>query len=199
MHAIDISQSKPTLTKSWSFCSTVSHPISEAIDARVRDLGNVRVAQMAEGSTLPACFNRGVEEASGEYVMMMDDDCLYGERYVADTILSAGFAGTEILGKGTYFLYDENSDTMTLKSARPEHQLTDFLVGSTLVARRDLLLRTRFPERGNDSRSAFLDEALRAGCRAYSTDRFNHVAVGGALRQTGAWRAIQGLRTTVRK
>ena len=156
----------------------------DAIDARVRDPGNVRVAQMAEGSTLPACFNRGVEEASGEYVMMMDDDCFYGERYVADTMLSAGFAGTEILGKGTYFLYDENSDTMTLKPARPEHQLTDFVVGSTLAAHRDLLLRTRFPERGNDSRSAFLDEALRAGCRAYSTDRFNHVAVGGALRQT---------------
>ena len=150
----------------------------DALEARASDLHGVHVVQMEDGATLPTCLNRGVEEASGEFVMTMDDDCFYGRRYIADTMLSAGFAGADILGKGTYFLYDQDEDTMTLKSARPEHQFADFVVGSTLAVRRDLLHLIPFPaDRGDETRSGFLLEAVRRGSRVYSTDRFNHVAV----------------------
>lgn len=152
----------------------------DGIPQLTRRLAHVRVLNVEGAATLADCMNRGVEAASGDYIASMDDNCIYGERYIADMMLSANFADAEILGKGTYFLYSKDSDTLTLKSVRPEHQPTDFVIGSTLVARRDLLKRFPFGDQSEEPKSAFVSQTSRAGCRIYSVDRFNHVALAPA-------------------
>ena len=41
----------------------------------------------------------------------MDDDDLYGERYLSDSVLAASFSDAEVVGKGSFFMYFEESDT----------------------------------------------------------------------------------------
>lgn len=135
-----------------------------------------RFLPVEPGTSTAQRLNRAVESASGEYVFVMSADCLYGERYVADMMLCANFAGAEVLGKGTYFVRSGSPAVPVLRFDRPEHQYTDFVVGSTLAVRRDALRRMPFRE-GDDPTWTFLEEAGRAGCRIYSADRFNHFAL----------------------
>ena len=65
----------------------------------------MRIVQVDGRVTLGESLNRGVKEASGYYIAKMDDDDYYGENYLSDMMLAAGFSGAEILGKGTYFVH----------------------------------------------------------------------------------------------
>ena len=151
----------------------------EVIGEHTRGLNDVQVLNIGGKMPVGGCLNRGIELGSGEFVAALDDDCLYGDRYIADMMLAANFADAEILGKGTYYVYSDNSK-LALDSIRPEHQVTDSIIGSTLIARRDVLSRFAFEDRLEGTRSDFLRRASEAGCRIYSADRFNHVVVNCA-------------------
>lgn len=152
----------------------------DAIRQRAHASTHVHTLNVGDDTTVGGCLNRGVEIASGEYVATLDGDCIYGERYIADMMLAANFADAEILGKGTYFTCLETRDGLELKSVRPEHQITDFVIGSTLIARRDLLAEISFGDQPKTPKSAFVRHASEAGCRIYSADRYNHVAIDHA-------------------
>ena len=141
-------------------------------------LPDVHILNVEGDTTLGECLNRGTELASGQYVAALDENCIYGQRYVADMMLAGKFADAEILGKGTYYVCSE--DGITLRSARPEHQVTDFVVGSTLIARADALSKFPFANQPENTIAAFVSRAAKDGCRIYSADRFNHVVVNTA-------------------
>ena len=146
----------------------------DVIRAQVQALPNARILQMEGCPTLAACLNQGVEEASGEYIAKMDDDDDYGERYLSDMMLAAHFSNAEVLGKGTHFVYLEGSDTMALLKGAAEHEYVRLVAGPTLVIQRDVLKQIPFPDRIRDGTDlVFLEKVAQAGCRIYSTDRFN--------------------------
>ena len=160
---------------------------ADAVREDVGGMSDVQVFWVEEGSA-DGRSNRGVERASGEYVMCMADTCLYGERYVADMMLATDFADADILGKGTYFRYKRETNSVVMEMVRSEHEYTDFVLGSTLAMRRDLLHRLPFSETAGDS---FFDAAVKAGCRIYSADRFNHV-LGWRSEKDGVRLGVRG-------
>jgi glycosyltransferase involved in cell wall biosynthesis len=147
------------------------------IRQRARASTDVQMLNVGNDTTLGGCLNRAAEAASGEYVAILDEDCIYGERYIADMMLAADFADADILGKGTYYVCTDDSGILALRVSGPEHQVTDFVIGSTLTAQRDYLSRFPFEDQSEETRSALVRRASEAGCRIYSTDRFNHVVV----------------------
>ena len=149
----------------------------DTLAERTSAISNIRLISMERAETLAGCLNHAVDQASGDYVAMIDADCVYGEHYLADTMLAARYSDAEVIGKGTYYLYSEDDGALTLEVARPEHQLTDFVVGSTLIVRRELLSNYGFNEKLADPATAFVRDAAKAGRKIYSADRFNHVAV----------------------
>ena len=149
----------------------------DAISAQARACPNVRVLQMEGQPTLGACLNRAAQEASGAYMARMDDDDHYGERYLSDMMLAAAFSDAEIVGKGTYFAHLEGPNKMALRKVRVDHQYTDMVAGASLTVRREVLKRITFQHRNNGEDTAFLREAVQAGCRVYSADRFNYVMI----------------------
>ena len=149
----------------------------DVIQQRARASTDVHILNVGDDTTAGGCLNRGVEIASGEYIATLDGDCIYGERYIADMMLAANFADAEILGKGTYYVCTDDSGVVALRIARPEHQITDFIIGSTLTARRDVLSRFPFEEQSEETKTALVRRASKAGCRIYSADRFNHIVV----------------------
>ena len=54
---------------------------------------NVHVLHVEGRTTIGDCLNRGLKVASGKFVAKMDDDDLYGERYLSDSVLAASFSG----------------------------------------------------------------------------------------------------------
>ena len=159
----------------------------ESIEARTKDLHNVRIVQIEERVTLGESLNRGVEEASGCYIAKMDDDDYYGENYLSDMMLAADFSGADILGKGTYFVHMKANNITALRSVASQHEFTEFVAGATLTGRREVLREIRFPDctRGEDS--SLLAKASKAGCRIYSADAFNMLVVRGTDHQRHTW------------
>ena len=149
----------------------------DVIRERARASTDVHILNEDDDTTVGGCLNRGLEAASGEYVATLDEGCIYGEPYIADMMLAANFADAEIVGKGTYYVCTDDGGTLALRTARPEHQITDFILESTLTARRDVLSRFPFEEQSEETISALVRRASNAGCRIYSADRFNHVVV----------------------
>ena len=160
----------------------------DAINAQARALPNVHILQMEGQPTLGDCLNQAVREASGVYIAKMDDDDHYGERYLSDMMLAAVYSNAEILGKGAYFAHVEGPDKMALREVRVDHQHTDSVAGASLTVRREVLERITFQNRNNGEDTAFLTEAVQAGCRIYSTDRFNYVMVRRADPAEHRWK-----------
>ena len=158
-----------------------------SIEAQAGGLANVRIVEIEGRPSLGECLNRGVEEASGDYVAKMDDDDHYGERYLSDMMLAANFTEAEILGKGTYFVHVEGKAVMALRSVSGQHQFTEFVSGATLTARREVLREIRFPDRTRGEDSSLLAEASKAGCRIYSADPFNILVIRGMDNRRHTW------------
>ena len=161
----------------------------DAIRRDVESIPNAQVIHVDGRTTLGDCLNRGVEAASGKYVAEMDDDDHYGERYLSDSVLAASFSDAEIVGKGVYFVYFEATDTTALRENTPEHTFTSTIVaGNTIFIQTDAARDVLFAPlvRGEDT--DFQQRAVRAGCRVYSTDRFNYLRVWDHRLSERSWK-----------
>ena len=149
----------------------------ERIRETVRSLEHVRILEIPGAPTLGACLNEGVRRASGRYVAKMDDDDHYGAEYLSDLVLATGFSGAEITGKATYYAYVESRDFLALRVVESEHAWVSGVTGATLFVERDVLARVPFRNVRSSEDLFFARDARAAGCRTYSADRFNYVAV----------------------
>ena len=138
---------------------------------------NVQVLHVEGRTSLGDCLNRGVEAASGEYVAKMDDDDIYGERYLSDSVLAATFSGAEVVGKGMHFVFLEALDSTALLEKWPEHTFTAFVRGATLFIKNDVVKDILFDSISIREDTNFQISASQAGCKIYSADRFNFVQV----------------------
>ena len=161
------------------------------LDAVRRDaepIPNVQVLHVDGRTTLGDCLNRGAEAASGKYIAKMDDDDLYGERYLSDSVLAASFSDAEVVGKGLCFVYFEADDTTALRGNFAEHTFTSSTIaGGTLFAQTDVVREDLFASLSLGEDTNFLRAAVRAGCRVYSADRFNYVRVRMHQLSRHAW------------
>ena len=160
----------------------------EAVRRDVDDIPNVQVLHVEGRTTLGDSLNRGVETASGEYVAKMDDDDLYGERYLSDSVLAASFSGAEIVGKGTYFVHFEATNTTALRVNAPEHTFTSATVaGSTMLIETEVARDTPFGSTSVGEDTKLQRSAVRAGCQVYSADVFNYVCARMAQSSRHSW------------
>ena len=124
-------------------------------------------------------LDRAVERASGRHVALFDEADMYGGRYLADLMLAAHYASADLLGKATYFVHEQPGDVVALEGEGAEHVYTDGIAASTIVVLRDVARELRFGPTTCDARRDFIGRASANGCRIYSADRFNYLAVRG--------------------
>jgi spore maturation protein CgeB len=146
---------------------------------RAKEAGVDDLVLLTAPANLPlgACLNLLVEAADGQVVAKMDDDDVYGPQYVSDQLYAMVFSGAEVVGKNAHYMYLEGHDATVLRFAEREHRLTDFVVGPTIVAQRDLSRSVQFAEVSRGEDTAFLRGVLQSGARVYSADRFNFIQV----------------------
>ena len=149
----------------------------EAIRKQIEGIDNVQVLHVEGRTTLGDCLNRGVAASSGNYVAKMDDDDHYGKRYLSDSVLAASFSDAEIVGKGSFFMYFEDTDTTALAEVAREHTFTHFVTGGTMFIRSDVARRFPFDAISLREDTNFLHAVAQAGCRIYAADRFNFIRV----------------------
>ncbi|WP_245861897.1 glycosyltransferase family protein [Sanguibacter antarcticus] len=149
------------------------------IRATARDLGiDDLVTLTADASvTLGACLNLLVDAADGDVVAKMDDDDLYGPHYLSDQMYAMDYSGADVVGKQAHYMYLEALDATVLRFAEKEHRFTDFVMGPTIVACRDVARAARFADVARGEDTALLRSADGLGATIYAADRFGFVQV----------------------
>jgi hypothetical protein len=148
-----------------------------------------RVERERAGETLGDCLNRGADMATGRFVAKVDDDDLYGPRYFHDLLLAIDHSRADIVGKQCHYQYFEGADTTVVRYPGAEHRFTEFVCGSTLLAKASVYERIRFPQRRIGEDTEFLRRATAAGLRIYSADRFSYVSQRRADLASHTWQA----------
>ncbi|GAA1731048.1 glycosyltransferase [Isoptericola hypogeus] len=155
--------------------------VDDEADLRVRakEAGVEELVLLRADADVPlgGCLNRLVDAADGDVVAKLDDDDLYGPQYLSDQLYALDYSGADVVGKQAHYMYLEGHDVTLLRFADREHRFTDFVMGPTIVARRDTAAAVRFADTSTGEDTAFLRGVVAAGARVYSADRFNFVQV----------------------
>ncbi|GAA1731204.1 glycosyltransferase [Isoptericola hypogeus] len=163
--------------------------VDDEADLRMRatEAGVEDLVLLHAGTDVPlgGCLNRLVDAADGDVVAKLDDDDLYGPQYLSDQLYALAYSGAQVVGKQAHYMYLEAHDATVLRFAEREHRFTDFVMGPTIVARRDTAAAVRFGETSTGEDTAFLRGVVDAGAQVYSADRFNFVQVRGGAGATG--------------
>ena len=150
--------------------------------------GAIVVAERA-GETLGDCLNRGAELSSGQFIAKVDDDDIYGPHYFQDLLLAIDHSRADIVGKQAHYQYFESADQTVIRYPGAEHRFTQFVCGSTLVARAGVFETIQFPQRRIGEDTEFLRRATAAGLRIYSADRFSYVSQRRTDLSSHTWHA----------
>ncbi|MDU0347402.1 glycosyltransferase, partial [Actinomyces sp. MRS3W] len=155
----------------------------DAARARARELGlEVDWVTGDAANTLGANYNLMLERVDADFIAKLDDDDLYGDYHLFESLAAADYARAEVVGKHAYFVHLEAESAVVLRFPEWEHRYTSFLAGPTLVAATDLARQVHFPDTTTGEDTGFLQKASAAGARLYAASRFGFVqrrAAGG--------------------
>ncbi|MFL0576526.1 glycosyltransferase [Brevibacterium luteolum] len=138
---------------------------------------NLTLLKATAAETLGECLNRTISASSGDVLLKMDDDDIYGEHYVSDQLAALRYSAADMVGKQAHYLYLTGSKLVMRRFPEREHKFTDLVMGPTMTAPRRVFEELQFANlpRGEDTN---LQQRLVAdGGTIYSADRFNFVQV----------------------
>jgi spore maturation protein CgeB len=133
---------------------------------------NVVLLEAPREVSLGECLNRCVAAAGGDVLTKMDDDDHYGPYYLSDQLHALSYSGADVVGKQAHYMHLEASNAAILRFAAREHRFTDFVMGPTLMARREVFADHPFEHVTVGEDTGFLRAAHSAGRTIYSADRF---------------------------
>lgn len=140
-------------------------------------LRNVVLLEASREVSLGECLNRCVAASGGQVLTKMDDDDHYGPHYLSDQLHALSYSGADVVGKQAHYMHLETSNAAILRFAAREHRFTDFVMGPTIMARRDVFTDHAFQPVTVGEDTGFLRAVHAAGRVIYSSDRFNYFQV----------------------
>ncbi|RWW94107.1 glycosyltransferase [[Arthrobacter] sp. ATCC 21022] len=161
------------------------------VEAADKGLENLVVLQQSRSTPLGACLNLAISASSGTYIAKIDDDDLYGANYMQDQAAAHRFSGAAVTGKRAHYMHLGESNATLLRFAEFEHRFTDFIMGPTIFATRELLREIPFEELNRGEDSEFLRAVVRSGGSIYSSDRFNFVQMRSGAGSEHTWSASE--------
>ncbi|MDO5865862.1 MULTISPECIES: glycosyltransferase [Paenarthrobacter] len=137
-------------------------------------VAQVKLLQAPRTLSLGACLNLCVVESSGAILTKMDDDDYYGPHYLRDQVNALMFSGADVVGKLAHYMYIQGRNVSIQRFKGMEHRFHHMVIGSTIMAKRSVFDRHRFPELGRGEDTAFLRSVSDAGGKIYASDRYNY-------------------------
>jgi hypothetical protein len=133
------------------------------------------------------CLNVGLAATDARFVAKFDDDDIYGDHYLHDSLLVHRFVDAAVVGKKTFFAYLEGSDETVLRSPGNEFAAADRVSGSTLLIDRELFGDVRFAPLNLGEDADLCARAIERALTVFSADRYNYVAVRRRDSSTHSW------------
>jgi hypothetical protein len=150
---------------------------------KAADLGidNIAIIGISADEPLGAVVNAGFSAADGAYIGKIDDDDFYGPEFVGDLLDAFKYTEAGIVGKQAYYAYLESLDAMVLRFPGAEHTYASWVAGATMILKRSVFDAVQFQYQQAGSDSQFMRDAIGAGVRIYSGDRYNFLYKRSAI------------------
>ncbi|MBD2868711.1 glycosyltransferase family 2 protein [Paenibacillus arenilitoris] len=138
----------------------------------------VKVIQLPQKYHLGKCLNYAIANAKEGIIAKFDDDDYYGPNYLRESVAALKSGKGSIIGKHTSYLYFEEKKALMVFRPGGEHKYVRSVKGGTLVFKKSLWRRVKFPEFkkvGTDS--GWTGRCRRRGYKIYSVSKKNYVCV----------------------
>jgi hypothetical protein len=163
-------------------------PAELRVRARDHGVPHLEIVEAPSHLTLGACLNRGADAAGGDLVAKMDDDNLYGSRYLADLVGALEAQSAGITGKWAHYVWLRGSGAVVLRYPDAESAWARRVQGGSMLFDASVLRDLGgFADLPRAVDSDILDRAIDAGVPIWSADRFNFVSVRGDDRTAHTW------------
>jgi len=154
-----------------------------------RQHSNVKIIQLPESASLGEVLNATLKIMTGDVWMKIDDDNVYMENFTSDMLLPFLFANVNIVGKGSYFAYLEDSDETILRFPGNDNKYVTFCSGSALAVRKVVFENTIFPAQSVGEDTVWMKDCVARGEKIYSPDIYNYVVVRRKDLSSHTWKA----------
>jgi glycosyltransferase involved in cell wall biosynthesis len=145
--------------------------------AWARKLRNVSVFRVPAKYSLGSCLNYAVSKTRYGYIAKFDDDDYYAPYYVTECLLAFRRTNADIIGKRAHYMYLRGSKTLILRFPHDENRPVTRLPGATLVMKRSVANKVRFPDRNVGEDDLFCYRSKRKGYKIYSAGKHNFLAI----------------------
>lgn len=130
--------------------------------------------------SLGECLNQGVKHAKFQYIAKMDDDDYYGPDYLKEAYDTLTQTNADLVGKSSFYIYFKNNQELRLYNPNFEkkwianngpYQSSFFLSGATMVFRKCIFSRVRFPDVNIGEDSGFQKLCYENGMKIYALSK----------------------------
>lgn len=154
----------------------------------VRNREDITIYKLREEVSLGNCLNYAIANSKYDYISKFDDDDYYGPNYLKDSINAFKYTDAAIVGKQTIYSYIERTHSLVLRFPNHENSYTDYVAGSTITFKKEIFSKVKFKNLNQSEDTNFLINALEAGFKIYSLDRFNHVVSRRSNLESHTWK-----------
>jgi glycosyltransferase involved in cell wall biosynthesis len=145
-------------------------PTQRLVEAAART-----VLELGPDLPLGTCLNEGIAAARGDILAKMDDDDLYGRRYLSEAVQAMRTHAVPVVGKVEHFVYRVPQRELMLWGPGAAWLEQDFLTGPSLVFEAHLGRTPGFRPVGLAEERYFAEDCRRKGHRLLATSRRNLV------------------------
>lgn len=138
---------------------------------------HVSVYRKDEAISLGRCLNSGVRKAKYSHVAKFDDDDYYAPRYLTEAMQLIRSKKAHVLGKRAHFVWLEGNNVLILRNPGKEYKRVSFLPGATLVFKKIVFRKVRFPNLTVGEDTKFCIRCRAKGYKVYSGGKYNFVAL----------------------
>ncbi|MCL6458018.1 MAG: glycosyltransferase [Gorillibacterium sp.] len=144
---------------------------------RAKKLLNVKVFRLPEHYSLGACLNFAIKKTKYDYIAKFDDDDYYAPYYLTDCLMVFKRTNADIIGKRAHYMFLRGSNTLILRFPQDENRYVSVLPGATLVFKRKVFSKVRFPNQSVGEDDTFCRRSNKQGYKIYSAGKYNFVAI----------------------
>jgi glycosyltransferase involved in cell wall biosynthesis len=145
---------------------------------RASQYKSVRVYKLPQSYTLGKCLNWAIARAKGSFIAKFDDDDYYAPGYLRESVEALRKKKAPIVGKHTCFIYFEEKQALMEYRKGRENMHLGRLKGGTLLFRKVVWNKIKFPENrvvGSDSH--WLKACRAANYAIHSVSKYNYVCI----------------------
>ncbi|WP_062206353.1 glycosyltransferase [Demequina salsinemoris] len=152
------------------------HPIPESLRA-AEFVNPVHFVEVGSDVPFGTALATGARRSSGDLVMKVDDDDLYGPEFVWDIVLAYLYSSANIVGKTTEYMHVEGIDHTFHRKFATERYSRQVAGGAMLMSRGDLETTGGWRPTTNSTDRSVLLRFFREGLIAYRTSSLGYVYV----------------------